>query len=166
MRPLCIIGAGQSKIYAPFHKDVEIWILNSRLHETVRRFDRQFDIHIPHIYNSLRVDYNTFLSDCGDKLYILDKCPEYPQAKVINSKKMIEKYGNYFTSSFAWILAQAIDEGYEDISLYGIDLKGKEEYENQRACIEYFIGLARGKGIKVWVHPNSKLLKGELYGLV
>jgi hypothetical protein len=39
------------------------------------------------------------------------------------------------------------------------------EYQSQRPSCEYFIGLARGKGIEVYVPPESDLLKCMyLYG--
>lgn len=73
--------------------------------------------------------------------------------------------GAYFTSTPALMLAWAIDQGYEEIGIYGIDLASDIEYLNQRPCVEYLIGLARGMGRTVIMPPTSALLKaGHIYG--
>ena len=66
----------------------------------------------------------------------------------------------------AYMIALAIEEGFQEIQLYGVECNLKLEYEEQKPCLEYFIGIAKGKGIKVYIHPTSKLLKSEkgLYG--
>lgn len=166
MKKVCILGSANSFKYAPFDKDCEIWILNNNLYKQVPRFDRQFDVHVPHCYDP-RGEYREFLINCGEKLYILDESKELPQANIIDYRLLIRKYGHYFTSSFAYMLALAIEEKYTHISLYGCECNVKSEYETQRACIEYFLGIAKGKGLNVFIHPASKLLKSErLYGYV
>lgn len=66
--------------------------------------------------------------------------------------------GDYFCSSMAYMVAKAIHDGAEEIALYGIDMTDAE-YVYQRANMEYLIGLARGKGIKVNIPDSSPLCK-------
>jgi hypothetical protein len=40
----------------------------------------------------------------------------------------------------------------------------KSDYERQRACCEYLLGLARGRGIHIVLPASSPLLKGPMYG--
>ncbi len=46
-----------------------------------------------------------------------------------------------------------------EIALYGIDVSPDDEWSYQRACIEYLVGIAIGKGIKVTIPESSALLK-------
>jgi hypothetical protein len=65
----------------------------------------------------------------------------------------------YFNSSIAYAMALAIHEGAEEIGVWGVDLVADEEYAYQRPNMEYLIGLARGKGIKVFIPDESALCK-------
>ena len=56
---------------------------------------------------------------------------------------------NYFTSTFAYQLALAIIEGFTNIILHGIQFTGGRERLVEKACLEYWIGVARGHGITV-----------------
>jgi hypothetical protein len=70
----------------------------------------------------------------------------------------------YLTSSIAYQIALAIHEGYRQIELYGIDLNTGGEYAWQKPGVEYLIGVALGRGIRVVLPSNCPLLQGKLYG--
>ena len=70
----------------------------------------------------------------------------------------------YLSSSIAYELALAIYEGFEEIHLYGVDLNTESEYAWQKPGVEYLLGVAVGRGIKVVLPDNCPLLKGTLYG--
>ena len=63
----------------------------------------------------------------------------------------------YFTSSLAYMIAYAIYKGATDIRLYGVPLVLKEEYLEQKSCVEFWLGVATGKGIEVVVHGRTSL---------
>jgi hypothetical protein len=89
----------------------------------------------------------------------------FPAATPYPLERLSEKFGRYFTSTIGYMLALAIDEGYDWIGCYGIDLASDVEYAQQRPNAEYFIGLARGMGKTVEIAPSSALCKaGHLYG--
>jgi hypothetical protein len=46
-----------------------------------------------------------------------------------------------------------------EIAIFGIDLVVGEEYDFQKACVEYILGLANARGITVRIPPQSALLK-------
>lgn len=72
---------------------------------------------------------------------------------------------DYFTSTPGEMVAHAIYEGASEIALYGVDLLQDEEYAYQRPGCEYWLGVARGLGIKVTVPQASVLLKANyVYG--
>lgn len=68
-----------------------------------------------------------------------------------------EMPSQYFTSSFAYMIAYAIYKGFTEIHMYGVPLVLKEEYYEQRTCIEFWIGLAKGRGIDVTIHGLTTL---------
>jgi hypothetical protein len=70
----------------------------------------------------------------------------------------------YFTSSVALILILTYLMGYKRVELYGFDMGTTTEYHYQRANGEYIMGFLQGKGMEIYVPPESSLLKGELYG--
>lgn len=74
------------------------------------------------------------------------------------------QYGPAIESSVAFSMALAMEEQPDEIGLFGIDLTSSEEYVYQRANMAYLIGRAEGAGIKVWIHPDSGLLKSQWTG--
>lgn len=73
--------------------------------------------------------------------------------------------GAYWNSSIAYAMALAIHEGAAEIALYGVDMAASEEYAYQRPNMEYLIGIARGKGIKVTIPDESSLCKFNSGGI-
>ncbi len=66
----------------------------------------------------------------------------------------------YLESSIAYMMGVALIElkAGDKIGLWGIDMAVTTEYVYQKANMEYLIGLARGRGIKVYIPPQSALL--------
>ncbi len=98
----------------------------------------------------------------------------YPIREVLNMRHPLtgellcpERYMN---NSISWMLALAILQGYQQIGLFGVDMAmdgvhGESEYGWQRPSVEFWIGVARGLGIKVVMPEVSEVLKcGYLYG--
>lgn len=88
---------------------------------------------------------------------------KYPLRSVINS--IGERY---FSSSIDYMLALAIAEGFTCIDLYGVLMCHHSEFRYQRPSAEYWIGLARGRGIEVNINGRSSALctmeNDQLYG--
>ena len=166
---ICILGCAPSWKQAPFKDNsIEIWTLNHALISLVPRFDKHFDVHIPHWYQHPQDNYYNWLQNNQDKIYIADKCDLFPNANIIDWKMLVNKHDNYFTSSIAWMMAYALEfHNLSDIYLCGVDLLQKEEYQVQRPCVEYFIGKAKERGIEVHIQNTSTILKAEkLYGIM
>lgn len=64
----------------------------------------------------------------------------------------------YMQSSFAFMVAHAINEGAAAIGVWGFDMDDPK-YAHQRQNAEFWLGLARGRGIEVSTQPESTLLK-------
>lgn len=79
----------------------------------------------------------------------------YPKATV----ERLVSHGGYHCGSFDWMMALAIQEGtIQDIHLYGVDLGPLDgEPLSARTALEYWIGVAEGRGMRVTVHPPTSL---------
>lgn len=71
------------------------------------------------------------------------------------------KYGTYFTSTPAWMLVWAIEQGYTEIHLYGIHLATEWEYVSQRPNLEFWLRHAIDRGVKIVLPEACPLLKAK-----
>lgn len=90
---------------------------------------------------------------------------EYPLLAVL--RKMfgdipddeLKKRG-YFTSTIAYMLAHAIAENMEEIVLHRILVNaGSSEYLMQKSCLDFWCGVAVGRGHKLLISEDSNLCK-------
>jgi hypothetical protein len=77
----------------------------------------------------------------------------------------------YFLTGPAYIFAFALACGVKRMRIYGMDFTNDEgDYHPGRACAEFWLGQAVGRGVKVEITSNTDLLgarerkKGTLYG--
>ncbi len=90
----------------------------------------------------------------------------FPNVEKYPFRQVAETIGEYYyNSSIAYAMALAIHEGAEEIGIYGVDMKADDEYGYQRPNMEYLVGLARGKGIKVHIPKESPLCKFQNTGI-
>lgn len=81
---------------------------------------------------------------------------------ITNDNFPLEKFPyQYFSNSVCYMLALAIEEGYERIELYGVNQAGLFEYMEQRKAVEFWLGVAIGRGIEIYIHPPTQLLKNK-----
>ena len=115
-----------------------------------------------------------FLQNLGDEIISSRWYPEYPFIKRFPLKQLFDnmeaKLGacNYwFNNTVAYIVAYAIfiREDVTELHLHGVDflMRGVEKGDNrfgegsERACVNFWLGVAFGCGIKVHVNPASSL---------
>lgn len=70
---------------------------------------------------------------------------------------------DWYNSSPAYMLALAIHEKADEIGLWGVDLLDDSEFSYERPCLEYLIGLAVGRGIKITL-PEGPTALGKFRG--
>jgi len=178
-RKIAIIGSGESKQYAPYgQKGWELWSLNN-LFMTInaKYFHRWFELHVfqkkgRRYYRRGQTEYATKtindyvkeLASLNIPVYMQKKWDIIPKSQVFPFEKIMKRYGRYFGCSFAWMVAFALYEHtklnkkVDTIGFWGVNLEGVEYYR-QRPSTEYFIGLAKGMGIKIHIHEDCNLLK-------
>ena len=185
---VAIVGFASSRDQAPFdNPEYEIWTVNN-LHNFVPRQDRIFQVHqrwewTPGHGNveehGVKSEvHEKYLQTCGIPVYCVQKFDDIPTSIRFPIEEMTEEFGiqrtghedpdtrdGFWTNSISMMIALAIYEGFEVIEVYGVDMAVDSEYHWQRPSCEYYIGIAKGRGIDVRLPPESDLLKTRfIYG--
>ena len=171
---VALIGsASSSSNLAPFHDNsFEIWGLGWR---PMPRCDRWFEMHQWKVCEAVGAPYLKMLAECKQPIYMIERRSEVPTSVRFPIEDMTRKYGPrlnaagdrvaYWASSIAYMIALAIDEGFKRIEIWGVDMLTEGEYQHQRPNVEWLLGIAEGRGIEIFVPPQSALLKmNYIYG--
>lgn len=167
---IALIGtAPSSRMLAPFQDTSwKIWACSPGNQNVLPRADAWFELHgnlhWPE-HASYGPPYIEWLKRLTIPVYMQDT-NYVPHAKVFPKDEMIKEFGkDFFTSSFAWMMAFAIHQGAKEISLYGIDMASRDEYILQRPGFFFFRHVAQSRGIKVSAPNESDIMQSPgLYG--
>ena len=97
---------------------------------------------------------------CPVPVYTLEHTPYFPMSVAFPIEAIVGTLYNardYFTNTFSYQISLALVEGFQEIALYGIELTGGREYLLERPCVEYWVGYAQGRGVKVTIGEESAL---------
>ena len=92
--------------------------------------------------------------------------PDYPALVEFPLEDVLNHFGHeYFNSTAAYAVAFAVHtlaalEGERQISLFGMDFTypNTHQAEKGRACVEFWVGHAQARGIKVNLPTSTSLL--------
>lgn len=178
---VAIVGGGPKWYDAPFdRKGWECWGLNAtwrNFNEPEKKFARWIELHRrsfllwehgkiykqeqenPHFQwlRSLRTlpVYVQTLKDWPD----LKTARLFPFKEVA---KIAPPFARYHACSIDWMVALAIHEGAKEIALYGVEQDHTGEPYGSRACVEFWSGVATGRGIHVWSADGSTFRCAQL----
>ncbi len=160
-RKIALVGTADSGELAPIDDPSwEIWGVGGR-REWVTRATRWYEVHrlAGNCESWVSVWKKQALSFNGEiDIYMHYPEPGFGRVFPYPVDHIMQRFGTHFlTSSFAWMMAHAIDEmcpaGGEptpgEIAIYGVDMEGGSEYRQQRAGFHHFIDLARVLGVRV-----------------
>jgi len=186
---VAIVGFAGTRDQAPYdNPEYEIWTVNN-LHKFVPRQDRVFQLHQrwewdlegqcdQNAHNVHLSEHVEFMRTCGLPVYTVEKFDDIPTSIRYPIEVMTEEFGvqrtghenpdhkdGYWTNSISMMMALAIYEGFKTIEVYGVDMAVGTEYNEQRPSCEYYLGIAKGRGIEVKLPASSDLLKTRfVYG--
>jgi len=184
-KTVAIVGlAPTSCSLAPFDEEgVEIWGLNEAhaFPQWFKRADRWFQIHATESWKryiakrDVRGHFDWLKKNEWDipiyMQYYHELVPNsigYPLHEVVDEVFHNFRRGDtkvkYFTSTLAYMMGIALLEKFERIEIYGFEMADEIEYVQQKACAEFWIGYAMGKGVEVYTPPNCQILYSQLYG--
>lgn len=98
---------------------------------------------------------------------------EIPLSQAFPIEECVKEFGQpYFSNTIAYMIAYALLKGVKEIEFYGVNQAGSHEYAEEKGGVEYWIGIAVGRGVKVTINgKDSQLLmykgrygRGLLYG--
>jgi hypothetical protein len=178
-KEVCIFGYAEEtrSLVNDLPPEVEVWGINmaNMFAKKGTNFTRWIQIH-PRDWASQgqpptgywgrpKAHFNYLKNFKGDVVMSYNE-PDIPNCKVFPFERLKKKFSSeYYTSSFAYLAALAIDEGYDKVYFYGVNLTAIDEYIHQKAGLEYFIGMMHAKGIEVEIPDGSGLLTAPNYGV-
>ena len=87
----------------------------------------------------------------------------YPLKEVINALQT-----DFFTNTIDYMIALAIYEHVHQINFYGVNMSTRSEYQFEQPGVNFWCGLAMGRGIKIKVVGDKSTImrcpNRELYG--
>ncbi len=155
-----------------FDPAAERWGLNrlmfTRYAGEFTRWTRWFDLHATEHIQRYRPDaYDWYRQQPADKpVYRWEPDAALPGACVYPRERVADADERDFACSLSWMLALAISERFDIIDLFWCVCDSNEpHYQHQIPSVRYWIGRARGAGIRVTIHGDSALKPtGPLYG--
>lgn len=163
---VAIVGFTASWKRAPFNEpDWEVWGMNAAYDLPLPRWDRWFELHQRQVnLNDEGPRHIWKIAELTCPVYMIKQFDDIPTSVAYPLDKVLAQFRPYMTSTFSYMAALAIMEGFEEIGVYGVDT-ADEEWGSQRPSLEYLLGYAEGKGIKVTIPKESSLLRAPfLYG--
>lgn len=156
MKDIAIVGARRStKFDAPYDDPSwEVWACSvGNWKDPIPRWDVWFELH-PN--DDFSLGYWEFLKQ-QPKVFVrglnLPGAVEYPKAE------MEAMWGPFFfVGTIAHMLALAVASEPKRIGLYGVHQSADEEYFFQRPSCQYYIQMARSRGIDIFVPEESEVL--------
>ena len=114
----------------------------------------------PHRMEDIQDPYDLrWIRECPVPLYTTEPMSENPRAVVWPIDSYARKYRDYFTCTFAMMIVQAYDEGFEELLVCGLELlRGTQrEATVESSCVAYWLGFVEGRGMRVVLAPNHRV---------
>ena len=172
-RKIAILGGAHTIRYAPFDDmSWELWSHASCRDRCRRAPDVLFDLHPKALWGDpmkKRWDpgYLRWLKRNFIPIYMQERFPEVPASLRYPFETMITEFPRgYMTNQSAYMIALALMSGVTHLAVYGCHYQAKSEYWAQRGSMEYWLGVAEGRGVNVLLPPQCDLLNRPslLYG--
>jgi hypothetical protein len=162
-----IIGKGEGwETAPPLSNKYETWGVNDLcIRRPVDLIFNMHDLSDKEILGIPLVSETIEFSNKEKKPFVtLAKMDSIPSSIRYPLEKM---HTDYFTNSISYMIAYAIYKKATEINIYAVNMLHGGEYAYQKPNIEYWIGYARGLGLKVTANGITSILKSsnlKLYG--
>jgi hypothetical protein len=162
-KKIAIIGTAPHWKEAPFDDpEWQIWVASYGLLKFVPRWDVLFEIHdLDRVAaEGMPEELSAILrADQGRPIITAKHYREYPNSTLLPRAELEKEFGEFFfTSTFAWMWALAIQVGAPEIGLWGVDCAADGEYFAQRPGAQFFLEMCRQRNIPVTL-PATSLLR-------
>ncbi len=166
-----ICGMGPGWEQAPDNTEYEVWGLNHMAfaQKNGKRLNRLFMMDVvsemPSVLSGqLKVaDIIRQVNELNVPFVSAYQYAEIPMSEAFPLEKARKELGlPYFSNTIAYMIAYAIMKGVKEIQIFGVNQASNSEYFTEKAGVEYMIGIANGRGIKVVINGGkSELLSNK-----
>jgi hypothetical protein len=172
-RKIAILGGASTIRFAPFDDmSWELWSHASCRDRCRRAPDLLFDLHPKDLWANPKKKawdpgYLKWLKRNHIPIYMQERYAEVPASIRYPFETMITEFPRgYMTNQSAYMIALALMSGVTHLAVYGCHYQAKSEYWSQRGSMEYWLGVAEGRGVQVLIPPQCDLLNNPplLYG--
>jgi len=174
-KAVALVGFGPSmKLMHDLPPDVEIWSLNAVEEYDFPRLDRAFELHPLRDLVLETPRWDRLRKPLPYPVYVLEADPRIPSGVAYPIEAVCDEAfeniivgdenARYMDSTFPYMLALAVHEGYKVVIVCGFEFQSDTEYRYQRPGAALMIGWAAGKGVKVILPEETGLLPRTLYG--
>lgn len=172
-RKIAILGGASTIRFAPFNDlSWELWSHASCRDRCRREPDVFFDLHPPELWRDpvkkkWDPGYLKWLTRNHVPIYMQDRYEDVPASIRYPFEQMITEFPRgYMTNSAVYMVALALMQGATHLGIFGCHYQAKSEYAAQRGSMEYWLGVAEGRGVHVLIPPTCDLLNRPslLYG--
>lgn len=150
----------------------EVWGINAVA--DIIQCDRIFhmdDVRVQELRAAAQPDSNIaamlpWLKTHPGPIYTSVPHPDYPGTVAYPLQDVMNELGGvgYFNSTAAYAVAYAVAIGVETILPFGFDFTypNAHQAEQGRACVEFYLGLATARGVKIGLPNTTTLMDGCL----
>ena len=162
MTPKKVIITGMRAPFWGARDGAEVWGC-SICYFNQKDLDRLYNAdHLPGLTCS-DPDYIANVNKHGFQVWMQAPHPEIPNSHAIPKDEMMRYFGlshPYWTSTIAYMVSHAIYEGYNDITIHRVlEVVGSKDYIFQKPCLDFWLGVALGRGIKIRISEGSMLCR-------
>jgi len=163
---IIILGKGPSRASCPdlIKPGTEIWgVTNVFIEKGVSRL---FEMHSRETVEAGFKQYGgnyAMVNKLGFPVYTRELYPEYDNNEVYPLADVVREFGvRYFMNSLSYMIALAIMQRPKEMELLGVDMRCVEDFLREKACVEFWLGVAVGRGIKVKTSDISFVMASAL----
>ena len=168
---IAICGTGQDWNLFPVQSDHTIYALNDYVN--FEKFQIMPDILFimdvldekPMVVSGIQDLGQTVarINQLGCRFIAPYKYAEIPKSEAFPLRECVKEFGApYFTNTVAFMIAHALLSGAKEIDIYGVNQASSSEYFYEKSGVEYWLGVANGRGVKVTINgPKSELLRNK-----
>lgn len=130
--------------------EFEVWGINDLIMRKTD-IDLMFNIHLLEDYCDIDMAGVKFANSLGIPIIMPKEYPDIPMSIRFPLEEIMKEFDtDYFMTGIAFMIAYAIYKEYKQIDCYGINMRGADEkYKNARACVDFWLGAAKSRHIKV-----------------
>lgn len=173
LRKVALLGGAGTLALAPWTDPTwELWAHASCRAKCKREPDVFFDLHPPELWRDPKkkfwdTNYLDWLKFNHMPIYMQDRYPDVPASIKYPFETMIMEFPRgYMTNTACYMIALALMQGVTHLGFFGVQYSSESEYGPQRGSMEYWMGLAEGRGVHLCIPPGNDLLNRPslLYG--